>query len=192
MTYSTMMGWTAESLGPTSGHWKRRPQENRAEEVWDQSSPTELEVLNTSKAKRKSPTPLKELDSNTLVMKLNKGSQPQKAQGKENSATNGDDCDAAPQSPMSLLAWNCRGLGSPLMVRILTDEVKSKQPILVFLVETKASINEMEGFHNKIEYTEGITVPSDGKSGGLEMIWRKGTEVRLKSCSNSHRCGGAG
>lgn len=74
MTYSTMMGWTAESLGPTSGHWKRRARENRAEEVRDQSSPTELEVLNTSKAKRKSPTPLKELDSNTLVMKLNKGS----------------------------------------------------------------------------------------------------------------------
>lgn len=61
MTYSTMMGWTAESLGPTNGHWKRRAQENRAEEVWDQSSPTELEVLNTSKAKGKSPTPLKEL-----------------------------------------------------------------------------------------------------------------------------------
>ena len=29
-------------------------------------------------------------------------------------------------------------------------------------------------------------VPSDGKSEGLAMIWKEGTDVRLKSCSNSH------
>lgn len=87
---------------------------------------------------------------------------------------------------MSLLAWNYQGLGSPPTVRILIEEVKSKQSILVFLVETKASVNKMKGFQNKIKYTEGITVPSDGKSDGLEMIWRKGMEVGLKSCSNSH------
>ena len=44
----------------------------------------------------------------------------------------------------------------------------------------------MKGFQNKIEYTEGIVVPSDGKSGGLAMIWKKGIEIKLKSCSNSH------
>ena len=44
----------------------------------------------------------------------------------------------------------------------------------------------MKGFQNKIEYTEGIVVPNDGKSGGLAMIWKKGIEIKLKSCSNSH------
>ena len=44
----------------------------------------------------------------------------------------------------------------------------------------------MKGFQNKIEYTERIVVPSDGKSGGLAMIWKKGIEIKLKSCSNSH------
>ena len=44
----------------------------------------------------------------------------------------------------------------------------------------------MKGFQNKIEYTEGIVVPSDGKNGGLAMIWKKGIEIKLKSCSNSH------
>ncbi|XP_023914161.2 uncharacterized protein LOC112025716 [Quercus suber] len=87
---------------------------------------------------------------------------------------------------MSLLAWNCRGLGSPPAVRTLTDEVRMKNSILVFLSETKASLSKMKGFQNKIEYREGIVVPSDGKSGGLAMMWRKGTEIRLKSCSNSH------
>ena len=61
-----------------------------------------------------------------------------------------------------------------------------KKPILVFLSETKASLSKMKGFQNKIEYTEGIIVPSDGQSGGLAMIWKKGMAISLKSCSNSH------
>ena len=87
---------------------------------------------------------------------------------------------------MSLVAWNCRGLGSSLAVRTLTDEVRMKNPILVFLSETKASLSKMKGFQNKIDYMEGIVVPSDEKSGGLTMIWKKGTEIKLKSYSNSH------
>ena len=46
---------------------------------------------------------------------------------------------------MSVLAWNCRGLGSPPTVHLLTDEVKSKNPALVFLVETKASSSRIKG-----------------------------------------------
>nr|POE78096.1 hypothetical protein CFP56_37888 [Quercus suber] len=184
MTFSDELGWTAESLGPTSGHWKRIAREKRAGLVSDQVSLLEEKTLNLAKIKRESPTPLKELDPKALDGKRSKGCKIQKGQGKENSVTDGG--VAALQPSMSLLAWNCRGLGSPPAVRILTDEVKSKLPILVFLVETKAGISKIKGFQNKIEYTEGIVVPSDGKSGGLAMIWRKGTEVRLKSCSNSH------
>lgn len=29
-------------------------------------------------------------------------------------------------------------------------------------------------------------VPSDGRNGGLAMLWREGIDVRFKSCSNSH------
>ena len=87
---------------------------------------------------------------------------------------------------MSVLSWNCRGIGSPLGVRILTDKVKSKNSILVFLVETKSSLSRMKGFQLKLELTQGIVVPSDGKSGGLAMIWKEGLDIRFKSCSNSH------
>ena len=44
----------------------------------------------------------------------------------------------------------------------------------------------MKGIRNKLEYTQGITVPSDGKSGGLAMTWKKGSDIRLRSCSNSY------
>ncbi|XP_030959237.1 uncharacterized protein LOC115981210 [Quercus lobata] len=87
---------------------------------------------------------------------------------------------------MNVIAWNCRGLGSSLAVRTLTDEVRTKKPLLVFLSETKAGMSRIKGIQNKLDYTQGITVPSDGRSGGLAMLWREGTDVRFKSCSNSH------
>nr|XP_023887421.1 uncharacterized protein LOC111999528 [Quercus suber] len=87
---------------------------------------------------------------------------------------------------MTILAWNCRGLGSALAVRTLADEVRSHDPLLIFLAETKTGESRMKGIRNKLEYTQGITVPSDGRSGGLAMMWKEGSDVRFRSCSNSH------
>ena len=58
--------------------------------------------------------------------------------------------------------------------------------MLVFLVETKASTERMKGFQNKLGFTQGIVVPSDGRSGRLALLWREGTDIRFKSCSHSH------
>ena len=87
---------------------------------------------------------------------------------------------------MSLLAWNYRGLGLASAVRSLTDVVKECDPILVFLSETKAKQSRTKGLQRKLNLTQGITVPSDGRSGGLVMMWKEGAEVCFKSCSNSH------
>ena len=72
------------------------------------------------------------------------------------------------------------------MVRILTDEVKATDPTLVFLAETKASVNRIKGIQRKIEYSQGIIIPNDGRSSGLVLLWKEGTEITFKSCSNSH------
>ncbi|XP_075649909.1 uncharacterized protein LOC142620426 [Castanea sativa] len=87
---------------------------------------------------------------------------------------------------MTILAWNCRGLRSALAVRTLADEVQAKDPSLIFVVETKTGESRMKGIRNKLEYTQGITVPSDGRSGGLAMMWKEGSNIRFRSCSNSH------
>jgi len=71
-------------------------------------------------------------------------------------------------------------------VRSLTDEVKETDPILVFLAETKAKQNRMKGLQRKLNLTQGITMPSNGQSGGLAMLWKEGAEVCFKSYSNSH------
>ena len=75
---------------------------------------------------------------------------------------------------MSLLAWNCRGLGSAPAVRSLTDVVKFLDPVLVFLSETKEGLNRIKGIQRKLNFTQGITVPSDGRSGDWRCCGRKG------------------
>lgn len=87
---------------------------------------------------------------------------------------------------MSIFAWNCRGLESSLAVRTLTNAVKEMDPLLVFLSETKTGIGRIKGIQNKINFTQGIVVPSDGRSEGLALLWREGTEVTFKSYSHSH------
>ena len=52
--------------------------------------------------------------------------------------------------------------------------------------ETKVGVGRIKGVQNKLNFTQGIVVPSDGRSGGLALIWKEGTEVLLKSCSHSH------
>ena len=40
-------------------------------------------------------------------------------------------------SLMTILAWNYLGLRSALAVQTLADKVRSKDPLLIFLAETK-------------------------------------------------------
>lgn len=71
---------------------------------------------------------------------------------------------------MSMLSWNCQGLGSPPAIHTLTEEEKSKNPVVVFLAETKANTDRMKDFQHKLGFTQRIIVSSDGKSGGLAML----------------------
>ena len=52
---------------------------------------------------------------------------------------------------MSVISWNCRGLGNPLTVNALQKVVLEKDPILVFLMETKLDITEMDNIKRKVE-----------------------------------------
>nr|POE46054.1 hypothetical protein CFP56_50101 [Quercus suber] len=93
---------------------------------------------------------------------------------------------STPPNPMTVLAWNYWGLGTSPVVRMLTEEVNKKNLVLVFLVETKANMDRMKGFQNKLGFTQGIIVSSDGRNGGLAPLWWEGRDIRFKSCSHSH------
>lgn len=61
-----------------------------------------------------------------------------------------------------------------------------KKPSFGFPYGNQSEREPNERFSRKLEYNQGILVPSDGRICGLEMIWREGVDVRFKSCSNSH------
>jgi len=68
---------------------------------------------------------------------------------------------------MSLLSWNCRGLGQPRKVRDLHHMVKERRPTFVFLMETISSKQQMEGICKKIGFDRIFVIDPIGRSGGL-------------------------
>ena len=70
--------------------------------------------------------------------------------------------------------------------RALTKMVRDEAPPLVFLVETKADISFMKIVQIKLEYMQGITVPSNGRGGGLALLWKEASHVEVHNYSHSH------
>ncbi|XP_023881645.1 uncharacterized protein LOC111994021 [Quercus suber] len=87
---------------------------------------------------------------------------------------------------MSALAWNCRGLGNPLTVKTLQKFVKEEDPNLVFLMETKFKLTEMEGIKRKIERQHGLVVPSQNRGGGIALLWKNTLQVEPLTYSQRH------
>ncbi|KAL0324537.1 UNVERIFIED_CONTAM: putative mitochondrial protein [Sesamum calycinum] len=91
----------------------------------------------------------------------------------------------APPSAMSLLVWNCQGLGNPVTVKGLRDLLRVNNPHLIFLAETKCSSSQIEVLKRRLNLF-GCCVDSKGRSGGLALLWQKSIEVQLQSFSSYH------
>nr|POE69162.1 uncharacterized protein CFP56_74507 [Quercus suber] len=65
MSFNKDKGWISETLGPTSGHWKRLARQTNKPSPGKRDSPEKL--------KRSGPVPLQELDPNALNTKRKKG-----------------------------------------------------------------------------------------------------------------------
>ena len=83
---------------------------------------------------------------------------------------------------MIIISWNCRRLRIPWSVLTLTKLVKAEAPLLIFLLETKAKIPVMSRLQNKLDNTQGIIVLNNGKSKGLPLLWKEGTNVWIHKC----------
>ncbi|KAL0450879.1 UNVERIFIED_CONTAM: hypothetical protein Slati_1644300 [Sesamum latifolium] len=86
---------------------------------------------------------------------------------------------------MSLLVWNCQGLGNPWTVKGFGDLLRNHKPTLVFLVETKCFASQVEALKRKFNLF-GCGVDPIGRSGGLALFWHKSAEVQLQSLSRYH------
>ena len=59
---------------------------------------------------------------------------------------------------MSLLCWNCRGLGNPLTIQELGDIVRAQDPAVVFLAETWLDEARLLELRNKLRFGDTFGV----------------------------------
>jgi hypothetical protein len=86
---------------------------------------------------------------------------------------------------MSIMAWNCRGLGFDATVGELRFLVKKFRPALLFLSETKMWDKKAKGFMWSLGYSGSFAVSCEGRGGGLALFWRQPYTVSLGGF-NSH------
>jgi hypothetical protein len=80
---------------------------------------------------------------------------------------------------MNLLAHNSQGLGLASAVGKLRDLIRSYNPSVVFLCETKQKRKTMERLQWSLGFRHGICVEGKGKGGGLALWWRDGVDVSV-------------
>jgi hypothetical protein len=81
---------------------------------------------------------------------------------------------------MNLLGLNCHGLGLDAAVGELRDLIRSYNPVVVFLCETKQSDKEMDKIKWRLGFRNGVAVSCVGRSGGLALWWRDEVEVSMR------------
>jgi exonuclease III len=87
---------------------------------------------------------------------------------------------------MSLISWNCRGLGNPRTVRDLDQMVKEKKPSFLFLMETISDKRRMERLRVKLGFAGLFAIDPVWRSGGLALLWREGKELEIQNYSRRH------
>ena len=89
-----------------------------------------------------------------------------------------------------IMAWNCRGLGSPTALNALRRLVSSENLQIVFLSETKQKSHEMEQIKKKLKWEHLIAVDCAGegrkRKGGLAILWRNEIQIQVMSFSQNH------
>jgi hypothetical protein len=80
---------------------------------------------------------------------------------------------------MILLSWNCRGLGNPRTVRDLCHLVKTKQPSLLFLMETISERQKLERLWVQLGFVGMFAMDPVGRSGGLALFWKEDTGLEI-------------
>ena len=87
---------------------------------------------------------------------------------------------------MIIISWNCWGLGNQCIVDVPTNVVRSKGPIVLFLLETKRFITEMRKLCYDLNFQAVMVVPSDSQSGGLGLFWKAECDLHIQTFFPNH------
>lgn len=86
---------------------------------------------------------------------------------------------------MSILCWNCRGLGHPKAVPSLKDLIRVYKPDIFFLIETLSHSNKIRDVCYLLGYDAYFTVAREGRSGGLVVIWKSSIQCNIINYSSN-------
>jgi hypothetical protein len=87
---------------------------------------------------------------------------------------------------MSLLCWNCQGLGNLWIIQELQSLVKNKKPHFLFLIETKVKVGVLQRLRYSLGFGGLLQVDPIGRSGGLAFYWKSETDVEILNYSQRH------
>ena len=87
---------------------------------------------------------------------------------------------------MKIIGWNCRGLGNGPAVRSLLDLGRMEEPDILFLAETKLTVNELERFRWMLGLVHMTAWNPEGRSRGVALFWRRGIDVQMRSYGRRH------
>ncbi|GLT69444.1 hypothetical protein SLA2020_415930 [Shorea laevis] len=85
---------------------------------------------------------------------------------------------------MKVLAWNCRGLARAPTIRSLRAMIRSRNPDILFLSETKVISSRFQNSLALLGFTVWLEVPPIGFKGGIFLSWKTGVDlepIRLDS-----------
>ena len=85
---------------------------------------------------------------------------------------------------MSLLLWNCRGLGNPCTENELVGLIQVKDPFVVFIAETWTEEVRLDRTLSKINFDQKWVVPRLNRGGGLVLFWKSFINIEVV---DSHR-----
>jgi exonuclease III len=87
---------------------------------------------------------------------------------------------------MSLISWNCRGLGSPNAIPNLKYLVRFYKPAILFLNETLVQRNKIEDLRYVFGFSNCFSVDRVGRSGGLALFWHSSINCQIIDYSQNH------
>lgn len=87
---------------------------------------------------------------------------------------------------MKTICWNTRGLENPCGVRALHDLIRLEDPDLFFLIETKLMVRRLERIRIRTGIHGCLRVDSEGRGGGLVLLWKDNLDTQLINFSQHH------
>lgn len=85
----------------------------------------------------------------------------------------------APTSVMTLISWNCRGIGQTPTINEMWALARKWRPDIIFLSETKANNSFVSTIMHGINFNFVCIIPPKGLAGVLSMAWRFGLDLEI-------------